>query len=154
MGRTLVIHTEGKDIEIQVIASMKALEKYRQEFSGDLIRDLNEVHGKLHPDAFMDAVKKSGVKPDQLSQEELASAIMENLDYSMLSDEIDPPLPDGEMLIKALQCVYAMAKAADGSLKKFDLWCDDFGMLPIRELVDSCHEIWAAACTGTVELKN
>lgn len=152
MERTLVIHTDGKEIEIPVKASMGALQTYRAQFAADLIKDLNEVHGKLHPDPFMDAIKRAGIKPGQLDQEEITSAILANVDYSQLSDE--KTLPDGETQLKTLQIVWAMAKSAAGSTKRFDLWCDDFELLPIRELADSCYEVWAEAGTGTVELKN
>lgn len=152
MEKTIVIHTNEKDIEIPVKASIAALLTYRAEFNSDLIKDLNEASNKLHPDPFMDAMKRANVNPGQLSQEELAEAIMKNVDLTALNAQDN--LPDGETQMKVLQIVWAMAKAADKTIEKFDQWCDHFDILPIRNLADRCSEIWAAANAVTVELKN
>ena len=152
MEKTIVIHLDEKDIEIPVKASLAALSLYRATFNSDLIRDLNELNQKLNPDPFIDAIKRVNINPGQMNQDELAKALLNNIDYSMLSDE--NILPDGETQIKALQILWTMTKTADDSLSKFDKWCDRFELLPIRGIVDRCHEIWAEANTVTVDLKN
>ena len=63
-------------------------------------------------------------------------------------------IPDGSIQLTGMQILWAMAKTATGSVKKFDLWCEDFDLLPTREIVDCCFEIWQQANAGTVELKN
>ena len=152
MERTIVIENGDENIEIPVKASMGSLSLYRATFNEDLIRDLNEIYRKLHPDPFMDAMQRAKLNPNQMDQEALASAILENVDYSTLDDE--SVLPDGGIQMKALQIVWAMAKTADDSLGKFEKWCDRFEFLPIRGMVDCCHEIWQKANATTVKIKN
>lgn len=152
MEKTIVIHLDEKDIEIPVKASLAALSLYRATFNSDLIRDLNELNRKLNPDPFKDAIKRANINPGQMNQDEMAKALLNNIDYSILGDE--NILPDGETQIKALQILWAMAKTADDSLSKFEKWCDRFELLPIRGIVDRCHEIWTEANAVTVELKN
>ena len=152
MEKTIVIHMDEKDIEIPVKASMATLALYWETFNADLIRDLNESHRKLHPDPFAEAIKKVNVNPGQMTQEELTEAILKNVDYTKLNDTNQ--LPDGDTQMKVLQIFWAMAKTADNAVEKFDKWCDRFEMLPIPGIVDCCHELWTAANTITVELKN
>lgn len=152
MKRIIVIHTDDKDIEIPVKASMAALGIYRAEFSSDLIKDLNAVYQALHPDPFADAMKKIDYKPDEMDNEALTNAILSNLDYQKLNES--ETLPDGELLTKALQIVWAMAKAADKGFKSFSTWCESFDLLPVKGMVERCNEIWTAANRCTVELKN
>lgn len=152
MKRIIVIHTDDKDIEIPVKASMAALGIYRAEFSSDLIKDLNAVYQALHPDPFADAMKKIDYRPGEMDDEALKNALLSNVDYRQLSDS--ETLPDGELLTKALQIVWAMAKAADKGLKSFGVWCESFDLLPVKGIVERCNEIWTAANRCTVELKN
>ena len=148
MEKTIIVN----GTEIPVKASMGALQLYRAQFNSDLIQDLNEIHDKLHPDPFMDAIKKAGINPGQLDQDEITKAILQNVDYSVFNNE--DALPDADTQIKTLQIVWVMAKTAGNGVKRFDLWCDDFGFLPIRDMADRCYEIWQEANTGTVEIKN
>lgn len=152
MERTIVIHTQEKDIEITVKPSIAALALYRSEFNADLIRDLNKAYQSLHPDPFVDAMKRADIRPGQMNQEDMAKALLDNVDYTMLNGE--DMLPDGETQIKAMQIVWTMAKAANKDLEPFEEWCSSFDMLPIRSLVDRCNEIWTAANRTTVDLKN
>lgn len=152
MKRTIIIHTDEKEHEIPVKASMAALAIYRQEFSGDLIKDLNEVYQALHPDPFADALKKIDYRPGEMDDEALKNALLSNVDYRQLSES--ETLPDGELLTKALQVVWAMAKAADKGLESFGAWCESFDLLPVKGIVERCNEIWTAANRCTVELKN
>lgn len=152
MERTIVIHTEEKEIEIPVKPSIAALTLYRSEFNSDLIRDLNKAYQSMHPNPFTDAMKRANIQPGSMSRDELANALLENLDYSLLDEE--DALPDGETQITAMRIVWAMAKAANKGLKQFDEWCGSFDMLPIRSLIDRCNEIWATANKVTVDLKN
>ena len=156
MEKTIIVHANGKDTEIPVKASMKALLSYRAEFTGDLLKDLNEVYAKLHPDPFMEAIKKSGINPSKISRDELLQTVIENIDYASLDADGNamPVLPDADTQIKAMQIIWTMAKTANGSTKRFDLWCDDMGLLPVADLIDRCYEIWQQANAGTIELKN
>ena len=152
MERTIVIHMEEKEIEIPVKPSMASLALYRSEFNSDLIRDLNKAYQSLHPDPFTDAMKRANIRPGQMSQEDMAKVLLENVDYTLLNGE--NMLPDGETQINAMRIVWAMAKAANKELASFDEWIGSFDMLPIRELVDRCNEIWTTANRVTVDLKN
>lgn len=152
MEKTLVIQTDDKEIEITVKASMSALQLYRAEFNADLIRDLNEIYNKLHPDPFADAIKKLNINPEKTSQEELANLILSNVDYSVYDNE--NAILDGDAQIKAYQIIWTMAKAAGNGTKRFDLWCNDFEFLPVNAIIDRCYEIWKTANTGIVQLKN
>ena len=151
MEKTIVIKNGDENIEIPVKASMAALSLYRAEFNGDLIKDLNRVYKNIHPDPFTAAMKKAEIRGD-MSQDEIAKAILEHIDYSTLEEE--SPLPSADDQITALHIVWTMAKAADKNIKKFDDWCDRFEILPVSGLIDKCNEIWTAANMTTVELKN
>lgn len=156
MERTILINANGEDIEIQVKATMATLRLYRAEFGTDLIKDLTAVHEQLHPDPFSDAMRKARIDITAASQEELYSAILANVDFTKIDENGDGfvEIPDGATQMTVMQVLWAMAKTAAGSTKRFDLWCDDFDVLPIRNIADLCFEIWRQANTGTVELKN
>ena len=152
MKKTIIIRAEENDIEIPVKANMAALALYRAEFTGDLIKDLSEVYTELHPDPFAAAMQKINYDPDEMDQDELAALLMKNVDYQHLSG-LDQ-LPDESAVIKTLQILWAMAKAADRHLESFGEWSESFDLLPVKGLIERCNEIWTAANMTTVELKN
>lgn len=156
MERTIIVRNEDEDIEIRVKASNFALRTYRAEFNADLIRDLSEIQDKLHPDLFMDAVKKAGVNPGDLDKEELLNLVVSNIDLSRIDDQGNEKqiIPDAETQIKIMQIVWVMAKAADRKVPGFEAWCDDLDILPSANLFDRCYEMWQKATEGTVEIKN
>lgn len=152
MKRTIVIKAEEKDIEIEVKANIKAMQIYRTEFGSDLSKDLTAVYVALYPDPYIDAMERAGLKPGELSGEELQQKILDNLDYSLI--RMEDQIPDEETQTKALQIVWAMAKAADPELAAFSEWIDGLDMQPIRSLMDCIQKIWQQANKTTVELKN
>ena len=152
MERTLVIHTEEKEIEIPVKATIRAMQIYRTEFGSDLSRDLTAVYNALNPDPFADAMKRAAITPGELTTEELQQKLLENLDYSAI--QLEDPIPDEETQTKALQIVWAMAKAADDRLVPFAEWVDTLDIQPIRSLTGNVQKIWREANSTTVELKN
>lgn len=152
MERTLVIHTEEKEIEIPVKATIKAMQIYRTEFSSDLSRDLTAVYNALNPDPFADAMKRAAITPGELTTEELQQKLLSNLDYSAI--QLEDPIPDEETQTKALQIVWAMAKAANDRLAPFAEWVDTLDIQPIRSLTGNVQKIWREANSTTVELKN
>lgn len=152
MERTLVIHTEEKEIEIPVKATIKAMQIYRTEFSSDLSRDLTAVYNTLNPDPFADAMKRAAITPGELTTEELQQKLLANLDYSAI--QLEDPIPDEETQTKALQIVWAMAKAANDRLVPFAEWVDALDIQPIRSLTENVQKIWREANSTTVELKN
>ena len=152
MKKTIVIREDEKDIEIPVKANMAALAIYREEFTGDLIKDLNTVYQELHPDPFAAAMKKINYNPDEMDQDKLAALLMANVDYQQLSEQ--ERLPDETAVTKTLQILWSMAKAADKRIENFDDWSEEFDMIPVKGLIERCNEIWTAANMTTVELKN
>ena len=156
MERTFIVHTEEKDTEIRVKASNFTLRLYRAEFNADLIKDLTEIHDKLHPDLFIEAIKKAGIDPSEVSQDELVNIVIKNMDYSQLNADGTerPVLPDADTQIRIMQIIWTMARTADKNIKSFEDWCDEFDLLPMADLADQCYEMWNRASSGTVELKN
>lgn len=152
MRRRIVINTDGKEIEIPVKATLKAMQIYRTEFGSDLSKDLNTVYQALNPDPFLDAMERAKIAPGGMSPEEMQQRILDNLDYSLI--QADEPIPDEETQMKTLQIVWAMASAADKGLPPFEKWSEDLDMQPIRTLVSCLLEIWREANKTTVELKN
>lgn len=152
MKRTIVINTEDEPIEIPVKATLKAMQIYRTEFGSDLSKDLTAVYNALNPDPYLDAMKRAGIIPGELTHEEMQQKILENLDYSMI--RIEDPIPDEETQSKILQIVWAMAKAADPELRPFNEWIDSLDDQPIRSLAEVVQKIWQEAGKTTIELKN
>ena len=152
MKRTIVINTEDELIEIPVKATLKAMQIYRTEFGSDLSKDLTAVYNALNPDPYLDAMKRAGIIPGELTREEMQQKILENLDYSMI--RIEDSIPDEETQSKILQIVWAMAKAADPEITAFSEWLDSLDMQPIRSLAEVVQKIWLEAGKTTIELKN
>lgn len=152
MKRKINIKTDEGEIEIEVKATLKAMQIYRAEFGSDLSKDLAAVNAALNPDPFLDAMKRAGISPADASGEELTQKILENLDYSAIRE--DEEIPDLETQTKALQIVWAMAKAADPEFTAFGNWTDNLDFQPVRSITDCVLEIWKAAGKATVELKN
>ena len=152
MKKTIVIKTEEKETELTLCATLLAMQIYRTEFGSDLVKDLNAVYAALHPDPFADAIKRAGIKPGALSEEEMRDKILANLDYSMI--RLDEPIPEEETQTKTLQIIWAMAKAADSQLTAFGEWVNSLDMQPIRSLAECVQSLWQKANQTTVELKN
>lgn len=154
MKKTIVIRTEEKEIELTLCATLQAMQIYRTEFGSDLIKDLRTVDAALHPNPFADAVKRAGINPGAMSEEELRNKILANLDYSMIEIEDTEPIPDEETQTKTLQIIWAMAKAVDPQLTAFEEWANSLDMQPIRSLAECVQSLWQKANKTTVELKN
>lgn len=156
MEKTIIVHSGDKETEIPVKASMAALRIYRAEFNADLIQDLTAVYEASHYDPYLEAVKKSNLNPNGLTRDELIAAVMENIDYSSIDANGDalPVVLDGVTRLKAYQCIWAMAKAANKQTERFDDWCDLLDVMPIGDVVEQCMQMWNLASAGTIELKN
>ena len=152
MKKTIVIKNENGEIEIPLKATIKAMQLYRTEFGSDLSRDLAAVYDTLHPDPYLDAMKRAGIVPGELTHEEMQQKILENLDYSMI--RVEDPIPDEETQIKTLRITWAMAKAADPDCPDCEKWIDTLDTLPIRSLAECIQGIWREANSTTVIIKN
>lgn len=152
MRRKIIIKGEDQDVEIPIKATLKTMQLYRTQFGSDLSKDLSAVYDTLNPDPWIDAMKRAGIKPGEMSQEEMSQKILENLDYSTIREE--DPIPDEETQTKALQILWAMAKTANKALPEFGEWSEDLEEQPIRSIVKCIQEIWQEANKTTIEIKN
>ena len=150
--RIIVIKDDEKTTEIAVKATIKAMEIYRAEFNGDLIKDLTEANAELNPDPFNEAMKRVQLSASEVTPEIVQQKILENLDLSAYNTE--GKIAGEEIQLKVMRIFWAMARAADPQTSGFDSWLDGFDVLPVRQICEKIHQIWIEASTITVEIKN
>lgn len=152
MRRTIVIKYDEKTTEIAVKATIKAMEIYRAEFSGDLAKDLAAANAELNPDPIADAMRRVKMSSAEVTPENIEQKVLDNLDISAFSAA--DIIPGEVTQRKVMQIFWAMARAADPQACGFEDWLDGFEALPVKQIAEKLHQIWMAASDITVEIKN
>jgi len=144
MRKTLVIGEK----ELRIKASMGVLRAYRAQFGSDMIQDLNALYEATHYDPFQEAIKKTNIIPAKMTEEEIQSAILANVDLTKINET---PLIDEQTTVKTLQCLWAMSCTSES----YDKWAEDYDeILPVKEIIAALNNVWTEAGKVTVELKN
>lgn len=154
MRITLKINVGEKPIELPIQLTMRACRIYRNQFSRDLISDMEALYKRLNPNPF-EGVDLSGIKSDSMAnEEEFYKLLMKQVDVTKLMENSEVVLNFDE-LERGGQIIWAFAKNDRENIPDYEKWIDEFDFVfPVAEIISTLYEAWTKTALPTVELKN
>lgn len=154
MNITLKMKIDEQDFEIKANLTNAAGRIYRQQFSRDLLKDMNEIYKKTHKSPF-DGIDMTGVTVQGKTEQEIYEQLISKVDISKLLEARQETDLDFEETERGCQIIWAFAKNANKNLPEWQEWIDEFDfVLPVAEIVGVLYEAWIKSAQPTVELKN
>ena len=151
MKITLKLNNRTETETLAINMTMNAARIYRQTFSRDLLKDMNEIYWKVNRSAFegVDLTKIDTSK----SEAEITAEILKQADLTILSESKKDL--DYDETERGCMVLWAFTKNADVKTIEFEEWIGSFDyVLPIAEIITALYEAWHKTAVPTVELKN
>ena len=140
--------------EMTVNMTMNGARIYRQNFSRDMLKDMNEIYAKLHKSPFY-GIDMSGIQVEGKTDQEIYEQIMAKVDVTRLFASQTKETLDYDETERGAQIIWAFAKNADRNLPDFEEWIEGLDyILPAGDIVTALYEAWHKSAMPTVEIKN
>ena len=155
MNITLKMKIQDQDFEIKANLTNAAGRIYRQQFSRDLLKDMNEIYKKLHKSPF-EGIDMSGITYEGKTEKEIYEQIMSKVDISkFMENRLNKEPLDFEDTEKCGQIIWAFIKNEDRTTPNYEQWIDEFDfILPVGDIVSALYEAWNKSAQPIIELKN
>ena len=150
----ITLKMNESNTEMTVNMTMNGARIYRQNFSRDMLKDMNEIYVKLHKSPF-DGIDMSGIQVEGKTDQEIYEQLMSKVDVTKLFASQTKEMLDYDETERGAQIIWAFAKNADRNLPDFEEWIEGFDyILPVGDIVSALFEAWHKSATPTVEIKN
>ena len=155
MNITLKMNIQDQDFEINANLTNNAGRIYRQQFSRDMLKDMNEMYRQLHKSPF-EGIDITGIDVNGKSEQEIYEQILAKVDVSkFLALQMDQEVMSFEDMDTCGHIIWAFVKNADKNTPAYEQWIDEFDfVLPAGEIVSALYDAWTKSAVPTVELKN
>ena len=152
MKITLKMNEENTEMTVNM--TMNGARIYRQNFSRDMLKDMNEIYGKLHESPF-DGIDMSGIQVEGKTDQEIYEQLMAKVDVTKLFALQTKETLDYVETERGAQIIWAFAKNADKNVPDYEEWIESFDyILPVGDIVTALYEAWHKSAMPTVEIKN
>ena len=152
MKITLKMNETNTDLTVNM--TMNGARIYRQNFSRDMLKDMNEIYGKLHKSPF-DGIDMGGIQVEGKTDQEIYEQLMSKVDVTKLLASQNKETLDYDETERGAQIIWAFAKNADRNAPDFEEWIEEFDyILPVGDIVTALYEAWHKSAMPTVEIKN
>ena len=134
--------------------TMNGARIYRQNFSRDMLKDMNEIYGKLHKSPF-DGIDMGGIQVEGKTDQEIYEQILSKVDVTKVLAVQNKETLDFDETERGAQIIWAFAKNADKDTPDYDDWFESFDyILPVGEIIVALYEAWHKSAMPTIEIKN
>lgn len=152
MKITLKMNETNTDLTVNM--TMNGARIYRQNFSRDMLKDMNEIYVKLYKSPF-DGIDMSGIQVKGKTEQEIYEQLMSKVDVTKVLASQTKEMLDYDETERGAQIIWAFAKNADKSVPDFEEWIEGFDyILPVGDIVTALYEAWHKSAMPTVEIKN
>ena len=152
MKITLKMNETNTDLTVNM--TMNGARIYRQNFSRDMLKDMNEIYAKFHKSPF-DGIDMSGIQVEGKTDQEIYEQLMAKVDVTKLFALQTKETLDYDETERGAQIIWAFAKNADRNVPDFEEWIEGFDyILPVGDIVTALYEAWHKSAMPTVEIKN
>lgn len=150
----ITLKMNESNTEMTVNMTMNGARIYRQNFSRDMLKDMNEIYVKLHKSPF-DGIDMSGIQVEGKTDQEIYEQLMSKVDVTKLLASQTKETLDYDETERGAQIIWAFAKNADRNLPDFEEWIEGLDyILPVGDIVCALYEAWHRSAMPTVEIKN
>lgn len=151
MNIHLKMQIQNEAIELTANLTLKACRIYRQNFSRDLLQDMQNIYKTYNKSPF-EGINFAGMDVEGKSEQEIYAQLLSRVDVTKLSEL---HTLSGEQTETGYQIVWAFLKNADPDLPGYEKWTEQFDyILPIGEIITALFDAWNANAKPTVEIKN
>ena len=155
MNITLKMNIQDQEFTLNANLTNAAGRIYRQQYNRDILKDMSEIHKKMHRSPF-DEINLNEIEVKGKTEQEIYEQLVSKVDVAkFLSAQTEREQLSFEETDRCGQIVWAFVKNADKDTPYYEEWIDSFDfILPVIDIVDALYEAWTKSAQPTIELKN